>query len=120
VSDLVSLTLHSALDGLALQQRVIADDIANVDTPDYHARSVDFASALKSALGAGNEDSVRSALLEASPTVTVDPIVETANGNNVDLANETMSATQALTQYQLVTRAVDDRAKLVGTAITGA
>jgi flagellar basal-body rod protein FlgB len=119
VSDLVSLTLHSALDGLALQQRVIADDIANVDTPGYHARSVDFASSLRSALGEGDEDSVRRALLDAEPTVSVDPVVATANGNNVDLANETMSATQALTQYQLVTRAVDDRAKLVRTAIMG-
>ena len=37
LSDPVGAVLGSALDGLALRQRVIADNIANVDTPDYRA-----------------------------------------------------------------------------------
>lgn len=119
MSDLVSMTLHSALDGLALQQQVIADDIANVDTPGHKARSVDFASALKTALGTGSDDDVVRAMASAAPTVRVDPVVDTANGNTVDLANATMTATQSLTQYQLVTRAVDDRFGLMRSAMGG-
>jgi flagellar basal body rod protein FlgB len=41
------------------------------------------------------------------------------NGNNVDLATETMTAMQATFRYQLLTRAVGDRASLVTTAIGG-
>ena len=48
--DPVSSVLHSALDGLALRQRVIADNIANVDTPEFRATSVDFESSLRSAI----------------------------------------------------------------------
>ena len=34
-----SVALHSALDGLALRQRVIADNVANIQTPGYHAQT---------------------------------------------------------------------------------
>ena len=34
--------LHSALDGLAERQRAVSDDIANVNTPYFRARRVDF------------------------------------------------------------------------------
>ena len=46
ISDPVSAVLNSALDGLSTRQQVIADNIANVDTPGYRATSVDFESAL--------------------------------------------------------------------------
>ncbi|MET0853053.1 MAG: flagellar basal body protein, partial [Microterricola sp.] len=45
--DSVSLSaLSSALDGLAMRQRTIADNIANVNTPGYHAKRVAFEGAL--------------------------------------------------------------------------
>jgi flagellar basal-body rod protein FlgB len=43
-----------------------------------------------------------------------------ANGNNVDLANETLTAMQATFSYQLLSRAVGDRYGLITTAIGGA
>ncbi|HJQ05004.1 MAG TPA: flagellar basal body protein, partial [Nocardioides sp.] len=42
--------LHTAINGLAERQNVISDDIANVDTPGFRARSVDFETALKAAI----------------------------------------------------------------------
>jgi flagellar basal-body rod protein FlgB len=39
-----------------------------------------------------------------------------ANGNNVDLRKETMAAMQTAFQYQMLTRAVNDRMSLVRTA----
>jgi flagellar basal-body rod protein FlgB len=42
-----------------------------------------------------------------------------ANGNNVDLAAEQMTAMRASFQYQLLSRAVGDRYALITTAIGG-
>ena len=39
-----------------------------------------------------------------------------ANDNNVDLRKETLAAMQSQFQYQMLTRAVDDRFDLVRTA----
>ena len=52
-SDPVAAALGSALDGLALRQRVAADNIANIDTPGFTAATLDFESSLRSALADG-------------------------------------------------------------------
>ncbi|NUR09864.1 MAG: flagellar biosynthesis protein FlgB [Nocardioidaceae bacterium] len=112
-SDPVGATLHAALDGLAYRQRVAADDIANVDTPNYTGHRVEF------------EDSLRSAVVNGTvgegvtPQLLDDERQAGANGNNVDLASETMTAMQATFSYQLLSRAVGDRYGLITTAIGG-
>ncbi len=55
----------------------------------------------------------------AAPIVTASTDTPGANGNNVDLATETMTAMQSTFRYQLLSRAVGDRAALVTTAIGG-
>ena len=116
VSDAVSQVLASALDGVSLRQRVIADNIANIDTPGYRATSVDFESQLMAAFSDGSfEDGVDTVTATTSPTDT--PVG--ANGNNVDLRKETMAAVQSQFQYQVLTRAVNDRFTLLKTAATG-
>jgi flagellar basal-body rod protein FlgB len=109
-TDPVSSVLHSALDGLALRQRVIADNIANVDTPDFRATSVDFESSLQSAIADG---SIMDRPVTAQTTPTDTPVGE--NGNNVDLRKETLGAMQPQFQYQMMSRAVSDRFELVKT-----
>ena len=42
-----------------------------------------------------------------------------ANGNNVDLRKETMAALQSQFQYQILTRAVNDKFSLIKTAAMG-
>jgi flagellar basal-body rod protein FlgB len=110
-SDRVEGVLHTALAGLSLRQDVIADNVANIDTPGFRARSVAFEDSLRAAVARGGvpEEGVA---LTATPTLTpVGP-----NGNNVDLRKETMAAMQTVFQYQTVTRAVSDRLGLVRTA----
>ncbi|CAA9317165.1 MAG: Flagellar basal-body rod protein FlgB [uncultured Nocardioidaceae bacterium] len=110
-ADRVEGVLHTALAGLSLRQDVIADNIANIDTPDFRASSVDFESSLRTAVARGGVPAEGIALT-ATPTLTpVGP-----NGNNVDLRKETMAAMQTVFQYQTVTRAVTDRLALVRTA----
>lgn len=113
-SDPVALALRSALDGLSLRQRVSADNVANMDTPGFIASSVDFESSLTTALR-GREPMAR----PVEPSVTRSTAAPGPDGNNVDLATETMTAMQATFQYQLLARAVGDRHALVTSAIGG-
>ena len=102
-ADGVGSVLASALDGISARQNVIADNIANVDTPNFRASTVDFETSLRSAIARGDADAPLS--LQTVPTDT--PVG--LNGNNVDLRKETMAAMQSQFQYQLVTRSVTDR-----------
>jgi flagellar basal-body rod protein FlgB len=113
-TDAVSNVLNSALDGMSLRQNVIADNIANVDTPGFRARSVDFETSLKSAIAGGSVDADS---VSATTTPTATPVG--ANGNNVDLRKETMAAMQTVYQYQMVSRSASDRLELMRTAVAG-
>ena len=116
VSDAVSSVLHTALDGLTMRQNVIADDIANVDTPHFRATSVDFEDSLRQAIADGAYDDggagAQAVSVTAQPTQT--PVG--ANDNNVDLRKETLAAVQTTYQYQLLTRAIGDHYDLLKTA----
>ena len=118
VTDAVSQVLASALDGVTTRQQVIADNIANVDTPGFRATSVDFESQLKAAINDGRFGS--GAAVDPGVTATPTDTPVGANGNNVDLRKETMAAVQSQFQYQILTRAVTERFNLVKTAATGA
>jgi flagellar basal-body rod protein FlgB len=109
-SDPVGSVLNAALDGVALRQRVTADNIANVDTPGYRASSVDFETSLRAAIAAGDPQAAAPAELSATDT-PVGP-----NDNNVDLRKETLAAVQSQFQYQILTRATTDRYTLIKTA----
>ena len=102
--DAVSSVLASALDGLATRQNVIADNIANVDTPGFRARSVDFESSLRSAVNRGG---VGAGGIDVNVVTTDTPVG--VNGNNVDLRKETMAAMQSVFQFQIVSRSISDR-----------
>jgi len=109
--DAVTSVLATALDGLATRQSVIADNIANVDTPNFRATSVDFESSLAAALQRGE-----------MPVSGVTPTSQATNapvgqdGNNVDLRQESLAAVQTQFQYQVMTRAVSDHFGLISTA----
>jgi flagellar basal-body rod protein FlgB len=45
---------ESALRVRSSRQQILASNIANADTPNYHARDIDFKSALAAALGSGS------------------------------------------------------------------
>lgn len=120
VSDAVSLALHTALNGLSQRQRVIADDIANVDTPGFRARSVEFESSLRQAIEAGGfEPDAGPAARAAAGVVSTEVPTDTpvgANGNNVDLRKETLAAIQTQYSYQILGRAMTDHLGLLKTA----
>lgn len=91
--------LTSALDGLALRQRTIAQNIANVNTPNYHAKVVSFESALAASAQAGDGTAVATTTTSQAPTQQ--------NGNNVSLDSETLNNIETVLRYQFATRAVN-------------
>jgi flagellar basal-body rod protein FlgB len=114
VSDAVSQVLSTALDGLTERQNVIANDIANVDTPGFRSSSVDFEDSLKAAIADGGYDDGRTPDVSITTTPDEDPVG--ANGNNVNLSQELMSATQTQYSYQMLSRAMNDHLTLLQTA----
>lgn len=101
--------MSSALDALSLRQRVVANNIANVQTPGYQAKRVEFEDALTAAVRRG------SGQVTAGTKTSFEPTRE--DGNNVNLDTETLSNIDTNLRYQLATRAVDDQFSLLRTAM---
>nr|WP_221243932.1 flagellar basal body protein [Cryobacterium roopkundense] len=99
LESVTSSALTSALDGLALRQRTIANNIANVNTPNYHAQRVSFENALAQSVSEG------SGAVAASSERSMDPT--NVNGNNVNLDTETLSNIDTVLRYQFAARAVE-------------
>jgi flagellar basal-body rod protein FlgB len=111
VSDAVSEVLHTALDGLTMRQNVTANNIANVDTPNFRASSVDFETSLQEAISSGQvQDNVQPAV--TARTMPTDTPVG-ANGNNVDLRKEEVAMIQTQYQYQVLGQAIGDHYQLL-------
>ncbi len=93
------VALNSALDGLALRQRTIAENVANIQTPNYQAKRVQFEDALASAVADGD------GAVSATVARSLEPTRE--DGNNVNLDAETLLNVDTNLRYQLATQAVD-------------
>jgi flagellar basal-body rod protein FlgB len=104
-----SVALSSALDGLALRQRVIANNIANVNTPNYHAKRVSFEDALTRSVAAGNGRAAAATQLSLEPTQL--------NGNNVNLDTETLSNVDTVLRFQFAAQAAGSEFTAVRTAM---
>ncbi|WP_416395090.1 MULTISPECIES: flagellar basal body rod protein FlgB [unclassified Curtobacterium] len=94
-----SVALQSALDGLSMRQKVIANNIANINTPNYHAEKVQFEDALAKSIVDGNGATTPTVARSLEPTNT--------NGNNVNLDEETLSNIDTVLRYQFATQAMN-------------
>jgi flagellar basal-body rod protein FlgB len=112
LGDVTSVALRTALSGLSMRQRVIADNIANVQTPGFLAGRVTFEDELRNAVASGSPAS-------ASPSIarSLEPTRE--DGNNVNLDHEFLSNIDTGLRYQTMLRAVDDKFGLLRSAIRG-
>lgn len=106
------VAMNTALDGLALRQRVIADNVANIHTPGFLAGRVSFEESLAAAVRDGNPAA-------AAGSTRVDRSLEPTreNGNNVNLDTETLLNVDTNLRYQLATQAVDGTFSRLRTAM---
>ena len=107
-------SLKVAVAGHAARQTAIADNSANIETPGYRARKVNFEEALSSAVKNGR------APLSVTPSVQKSLEPTRLNGSNVNLDEETLSHIDTMMRYQLTIRALDGRYGSIRDAIKGA
>ena len=123
---------RSALDGLSARQRDIADNIANVDTPDFKASKVTFEQSLKKAYGqlkAGNptmykvQNGVagpdRDAISVTPQTVTLQTTTRRNDGNNVDIDEEMLDLTNTNLTYNALIQTTSARLSGLRNVING-
>ncbi len=109
-NDVTSVALASALSGLADRQRAIASNIANIQTPGYHAQRVQFEDDLRQAVRSGGSAAVASTTRTSLEPTRLD-------GNNVNLDTETLSSIDTNMRYQLALRAVDHDFSILRTSM---
>ena len=112
--DVSASSLRVAVAGLSARNTAIANNIANIETPGYQARKVEFEEALASAVKRGDSPS------GVTPNVTNSLEPTRLNGSNVNLDEETLSHIDTTMRYQLTMRALDSKYGLLRDAIKGA
>lgn len=106
--DLTDLALQQGMSGAGFRQQLLANNLANVNTPGFKRSDVDFQSSLASAL---NENDPETALdsVDFAPQVDTTTSMR-ADGNNVSADQELASMTENATQYEAL--AAVEKAKL--------
>jgi flagellar basal-body rod protein FlgB len=110
VRDSTALALQSALRGLTARQQVIADNVANVETPGYLAKSVTFEDSLREAMESGSP-------ADMSITEATSNAPTRMNGNNVNLDVEIASQVETNLRSQLAIRALNAKYAAIRTTL---
>lgn len=113
--DLTQVALERALAGSALRQTVIANNIANVNTPGFKRSDVEFASVLRQALDGGT--SAREVEGIAFVPEVDGRTSARADGNNVDIDSEMAALHENSLTYQALALVAKARLQMLETAI---
>jgi flagellar basal-body rod protein FlgB len=84
------------------RQQLIASNIANVDTPGYQTKDIDFQAAMQMATEGADGSKLDSA------SVNVEGLSSRPDGNNVNIDRESMLLSQTQLQYQLGVQLIKD------------
>jgi flagellar basal-body rod protein FlgB len=116
--------LHRTMDVALLRRGVLADNVANADTPNFKRSQVNFESELKRALDSQGKKGMEAAMTnerhipfnrvydyrDVGPRRVLDYLSTTDNnGNNVDLEEESMLLLENQLSYDLMTRIVSNQ-----------
>ncbi|HTP69319.1 MAG TPA: flagellar basal body protein [Dongiaceae bacterium] len=89
--------LERFLDLAAMRQTLVSSNLANVDTPGYHTRDMDFRGELHRAMNGIPEDGM-------SPfVVPVRGLLARPDGNNVNVDRESMLLAETQLQFKVAT-----------------
>lgn len=96
-------TLENFLRLTTSRQQAITGNMANIDTPGYRTRDIDFEGELhKAAAAALNETQFEGAQAQLNPAVQeVSGLMERPDGNNVNIDRESLLLAQTQLQYQI-------------------
>ncbi len=124
---------RTALTGLSRRQETISGNVANIDTPGYQRRSVNFEASLRSELAATGRAAAKqlrtsdarhldhpAAGAGAGGTGEVRDVVSTRNdSNNVSIDEEMTLMVETQIRYQALTQSVGRRIGTLRTVIRG-
>ena len=100
--------MKMGLDATELRSRTIANNIANINTPNYKRRYVTF------------EDSLKNEINNAKIEVKVDKYsVVREDGNNVDLENEKVNQAASSLQYNALVSLTNTKLAMTKSVIAG-
>jgi len=112
-----NFTLMSKMMGLhSNRHKVIAQNIANVNTPNYRRREFKFESTLKQAMERGDQADIRAVRgsVERPNTTAI-----RNNGNNVDIDREMVALDENAMFFEIYSNFYRQRSQAVKSAIKG-
>jgi flagellar basal-body rod protein FlgB len=120
-------SLENALDYSSSKQKVIAQNIANVDTPNYKAKSISFKSAFQEALG-NTINTYRTdkrhytfQKYNSAPAMIVNnnQVSYNENGNSVDIDKEMADLAANQIYYNALTERINGKFSTLQNVIRG-
>lgn len=121
--------LQKGLDASSLRQKVLSNNIANIDTPNFKRSDVDFQTVLGTALADNNSTlSLKKTSIQHIPgiegvsesgIVTDQSTTITNDGNNVDVDREMANVSENGLYYNSLTSAISSQLSLLRMVIKG-
>jgi flagellar basal-body rod protein FlgB len=106
--------LQGYLKVLTDRQQMVASNMANIDTPGYHTKDLNFQVAMRRVMeegGSGSSAAIEPASLETQG------LPERPDGNNVSVDRESLLLAQTQLQFQLGVQLVKSQMHMVLSAI---
>ena len=115
-------SLSTAINMRLLKQNVINSNIANAETPGFHAKKLDFEEALKRALDLStvlDRNEIDSAVKNVRADIYDNPDVNVSNdGNTVDLEREMASLAENTVLYKAAVQLINRKLGTMKYAVT--
>lgn len=117
------LMTNKALDFVWKQQQLTANNIANVDTPNYKAQHISFEDEFKNrlnhAMKSGNSSTMEQAITQTKAKVVTSNNSKRVDGNGVDMDVENVELVKTTLQYQYLVQAFNSDYNRLRTVIRG-
>ena len=111
--DNTQLALERAISGASLRQEVLANNLANAETPGFQRSDVDFHSALSAAMRTDEPSRIES----TSFSPQTDPQTLRADGNGVDIDVESANMAKNGLEYEALVSVAKARIGIIQSAM---
>ncbi len=115
--DRVAQSLEVYLDLVATRQKLVASNVANLDTPGYRTRDIDFQNELASALSRARTGSAAVPRSASPAAAEVEGLALNNDGNNVSLDREARMMAENAMRFELGSALLASRYRTIRLAI---
>ena len=107
--------LSGSMDVNTFRQKVISSNMANIDTPGYRTRDIDFRGALSSAITSGDVEGAGAGLTPVARKLQ--GLIERPDGNNVSADREGLLLATTQLRFTLSAQLIKDEFHKILSAI---